>query len=119
MKKHQTKESGMVTSEIAIGFIPIMGAFLILMAAIALGNAALKAQDLAQSLARSIAVGMSPAKLLSSYEEEVPSSAVDVGTEGEYVVVTVTLEPTGVLTPFPMDVSSSAAALPEPGVTLP
>ena len=116
MKKH-TAESGMVTAEIAMGLIPIMWAFLLLMAAIALGNAALHAQEIARDLARSAAIGKPVGAMISYYEQEVSGSSIEVGTSGEYVVVTVTVEPSGILTPFDMDVSQTVMALPEPGVT--
>ncbi|MDN6486413.1 MAG: hypothetical protein L0K34_02865 [Ancrocorticia sp.] len=112
-------ESGMVTAEIAMGLIPIMGAFVLLMTAIALGTAALNAQEIARALARTAVIGKPIGAMVSHYEQEYPGSNVDVGTRGEYLVVTVTVEPKGVLSPFDMGVSQTVMARPEPGVELP
>ncbi|MGO1591384.1 MAG: hypothetical protein ACTHW1_11535 [Ancrocorticia sp.] len=117
--KKRSSESGMVTAEIAMGLIPIMGAFLLLMAAIALGNAALQAQEVARALARQAVIGKPITNMISQYEQDIPGSNIELGADGEYVVVTVSVEPNGVLTPFDMEVSSTVTGIPEPGVSLP
>ncbi len=111
-------ESGMVTSEIALGLIPISIVMLILMLVMAYVSAFMQAQDLSRSLGRSIAVGKPMGTRIAQIQESADAH-IAVARDGDYVVVTVNMEPSGILSPFDVTASSTTAVLVEPGVELP
>lgn len=108
----------MVTSEIALGLIPISIVTLILLFIMAYVTAFLQAQDLSRSLGRSIAIGRPMRTQLSHIQDSIDSD-VDVSTDGEYVVVRVSVKPNGILSPFDLTASSTTSVLVEPGVEIP
>ena len=107
-----------MTSEIALCLIPISAVMLILMFVMAYVSAFIQAQDLSRSLGRSIAIGRPMGTRMVEIQEST-DARIDVGRDGDYVVVTVTMEPGGILRPFELSASSTSTVLAEPGVELP
>ncbi|MFT0848348.1 hypothetical protein VR010_11420 [Actinomycetaceae bacterium L2_0104] len=113
-----SRERGMVTSEIALGLIPISFVMIVLMLVMAYVSAFIQAQDLSRSLGRSIAIGKPMGTRVAQIQDSA-NTRVEVGRDGEYVVVTVSVEPDGILSPFDLVASSTTSVLAEPGVELP
>ena len=111
-------ERGMVTSELAVGLIPISFIAILLMVITSFMSAHLQAQSVAYAVARNAAVG----KAYDASSLDVPGANkadIAVGSEGEYVVVTASVEPSGVLGWLDVRASSTLSVPLEPGVALP
>lgn len=113
-----TSERGMVTSEIAIGLIPISFIAILLMVITSFMTAYLQAQSVSYAVARNVAIG----KSYDASALEVSGAnraSIEVAGAGEYVVVTSSVEPFGVLGWLDVRASSTISIPLEPGVSLP
>lgn len=111
-------ERGMVTSEIAIGLIPISFIAILLMVITSFMTAYLQAQSVSYAVARNVAIG----KSYDASALEVSGAnraSIEVAGAGEYVVVTSSVEPFGVLGWLDVRASSTISIPLEPGVSLP
>lgn len=111
-------ERGMVTSEIAIGLIPISFIAILLMVITSFMTAYLQAQSVSYAVARNVAIG----KSYDASALEVSGAnraSIEVAGAGEYVVVTASVEPFGVLGWLDVRASSTISIPLEPGVSLP
>ncbi|MFT3944326.1 MAG: hypothetical protein QM705_10970 [Ancrocorticia sp.] len=111
-------EHGMVTAELALGLIPISLLVILLLATASFVSAFLQAQGVSYAAARNAAVGK-PFDTSSLGVRGAHRTSIEVGSEGEYVVVTASVEPVGVLGWLDVTASSTLSLPLEPGVTLP
>lgn len=111
-------EGGMVTSELAVGLFPVSFIAILLLVITSFMTAYLQAQSVSYAVARNAAVGK-PYDALSREVSGANRASIEVGSEGEYVVVTVSVEPVGVLGWLDVRVSSTISVPVEPGVLLP
>ena len=111
-------EYGMVTSEIAIGLIPISFIMIFLLVITSFISAYLQAQSVSYAVARNAAVGK-PYDLASLEVSGSNRASIEVGSQGEYIVVTASVEPIGVLGWLDLRASSTISVPVEPGVSPP
>lgn len=112
------KEQGMVTSELAVGLIPISFIAILLLVSASFITAYLQAQSVSYAVARNAAVGQ-PYDVSSLEVIGANRASIEVGSEGEYVVVIASVEPAGVLGWLDIRASSTILVPIEPGVALP
>ncbi len=112
----EQKEAGMVTSEIAIGLIPISFVTILIFFITSAMGIYLEVQDLSRTLAREASMGENSSELTLMAHEILPDSSVRIEQLGESVSVTVKAEPSGPLALLDLTLAATTVAALEPGV---
>lgn len=112
----RSSESGMVTSEIAMGLIPISFMAVLLFYISSAMGIYLEAQDASRELARSASIGRNIDPLIEQKKAGLPGAEIDVKETGTTVSVTVKARPQGPFSVLRLDMKSTTVAAKESGV---
>ncbi|MCF2707275.1 hypothetical protein I6E29_08380 [Arcanobacterium haemolyticum] len=104
--RQRHSESGMVTSELAIGLIPISVLVLAIFVVTSAMASYLQAQDMSRIVARQVSVGMSVEDAVKEAEEKLIGSHVAVERDGDVVTAVVSIP--SAYGKFPVSAHSSA-----------
>ena len=109
-------QAGMVTAELALGFIPLMIVVVLVIASIAVTATYIDVHGASAVVARAASLGKEGHDLEELARSLMPGCHLGVQHSGDLVEVTVQYEPTGILAPFG-EISVSTTAMVEPEVS--